>query len=278
MTLKRIGLTDYYFKELVKSRPDYLLFLINNICNLNLKLEDIKFEDVEERDSITFKTISYDIKIISGDVSIDVEAQKNIVNNEKNENGEYTYDINRAIYYLTMLHSASYRYKEAGYVNKKSFVIFIFNYDIPGNDSIQRINLHNNSTNVEYDDLNIYFVSLEKINTNSKIELERALKLLSDKDITKYEKDKSEIIKEAALMLKGYDESERAIIMEMNRKREDFERRHQLHFAEEKGKAEGASENLVNNIKTMHSNGFDAETIAKALSLDIEFVKDALNK
>ena len=173
-----------------------------------------------------------------------------------------------------MLHSASYDYKEAGYVNKKSIVIFIFNYDIPGSDSIQRINLHNNSTNVEYDDLNIYFVSLEKINTNSKIELERALKLLSDKDITKYEKDKSEIIKEAALMLKGYDESERAIIMEMNRKREDFERRHQLHFAEEKGKAE----NLVNNIKTMHSNGFDAETIAKALSLDIEFVKDSLNK
>ena len=85
MTLKRIGLTDYYFKELVKSRPDYLLFLINNICNLNLKLEDIKFEDVEERDSITFKTISYDIKIISGDVSIDVEAQKNIVNNVANQ-------------------------------------------------------------------------------------------------------------------------------------------------------------------------------------------------
>ena len=75
-------------------------------------------------------------------------------------------------------------------------------------------------------------------------------------------------------MLKGYDESERAIIMEMNRKREDFERRHQLHFAEEKGKAE----NLVNNIKTMHSNGFDAEIIAKALSLDIEFVNDALTK
>ena len=62
--------------------------------------------------------------------------------------------------------------------------------------------------------------------------------------------------------------------MEMNRKREDFERRHQLHFAEEKGKAE----TLVNNIKTMHSNGLSEEDIAKFLSLDIEFVKDALNK
>ena len=79
-------------------------------------------------------------------------------------------------------------------------------------------------------------------------------------------------------MLKGYDESERAIIMEMNRKREDFERRHQLHFAEEKGKAEGASETLVNNIKTMHSNGLSEEDIAKFLSLDIEYVKEVLTK
>ena len=75
-------------------------------------------------------------------------------------------------------------------------------------------------------------------------------------------------------MLKGYDESERAIIMEMNRKREDFERRHQLHFAEEKGKAE----TLVNNIKTMHSKGLSEEEIANLLDLDVEYVKDALTK
>ena len=54
--------------------------------------------------------------------------------------------------------------------------------------------------------------------------------------------------------------------------------------AKEDGKAEGIQEgiikgeekNLNNNIKTMHSNGFDVNTIAKALSLDINYVKKVL--
>ena len=40
----------------------------------------------------------------------------------------------------------------------------------------------------------------------------------------------------------------------------------------------GKTQELNNNIKTMHSNGFDEETIAKALSLDIKYVKDVLAK
>jgi flagellar biosynthesis/type III secretory pathway protein FliH len=48
------------------------------------------------------------------------------------------------------------------------------------------------------------------------------------------------------------------------------------------GKAEGRAEGEINklneNIKTMHSNGFDAETIARALSLDINYVKEVLSK
>ena len=41
---------------------------------------------------------------------------------------------------------------------------------------------------------------------------------------------------------------------------------------------EGKTEKLNENIKTMHSNGFDAETIARALSLDINYVKEVLSK
>ena len=41
-------------------------------------------------------------------------------------------------------------------------------------------------------------------------------------------------------------------------------------------KAEGIEQTLNNNIKTMNSNGFDENTIAKALSLDIEYVKKVL--
>jgi hypothetical protein len=48
--------------------------------------------------------------------------------------------------------------------------------------------------------------------------------------------------------------------------------------AKSEGKAEGETNNLNKNIKTMHSNGFDAETIARALSLDINYVKEVLSK
>ena len=51
------------------------------------------------------------------------------------------------------------------------------------------------------------------------------------------------------------------------------------------GKAEGIAEGeaigkaigLKENIKTMHKNGFDVETIARALSLDLCFVKEVLS-
>jgi predicted transposase/invertase (TIGR01784 family) len=43
------------------------------------------------------------------------------------------------------------------------------------------------------------------------------------------------------------------------------------------GKTEGALEKEKDNIKTMHKNGFDIETIAKALSLDINYVKEVLS-
>ena len=270
MKLREIGLTDYYFKELAKRRPDYLLFLINNICNLNLTTNDIEYGENEELDTMTFKTISYDIRIVSTNLNIDIEAQKEIVDKSRNENGEYDYDIRRAIYYLCMLHSSSYKYRETGYKNKKSIVIFIYNYDIPGNDYIQKINLFNQSTNINYDDLCIYLISLEKIPENSKIELDRALKLLPEKDITKYEKDKSKVIKEAAEMLKEFDESDKAVLRSINRERERFERESQLEIARK--------EKLIENIKTMYKNGFDAETIAKALSLDLEYVKEVLAK
>ena len=44
------------------------------------------------------------------------------------------------------------------------------------------------------------------------------------------------------------------------------------------GIKEGERANLERNIKTMASNGFDADFIAKALSLDPSLVKEVLEK
>ena len=88
--MHEIGLTDYYFKELLKTNRDYLLVLVNGICGLNLKADDLIMTDTEERDSITYKTIHYDIKLVAKDMRIDIEAQKNVVDQSLNEYGEYS--------------------------------------------------------------------------------------------------------------------------------------------------------------------------------------------
>ena len=292
--LDEIGLTDHCFKELIKTRRDYLLLLVNGICNLNLKEEDIIFGDTEERDGTTFKTVRYDIKFVSDEINFNIEAQKKITDKKKNINGEYIIDINRAIYYLSLLHSRSYQFREKGYMDKKSIVIFIYLYDIPGDDVIQKTNLHNNSTNVEYDNLILYSVSLAKISKDSKIELERALKLLSEKDLTSYKDDKSKVIKEAANMLEGYSKSELAQIKRDEERKRQFEENMKLYVAERngiekgeakgraegiaEGKVEGKAEATAESIRTMYKNGFDIETISKALSLDINYVKEVLSK
>ena len=283
--LEEIGLTDHCFKELLKTRKDYLLLLINGICNLDIKENDLIFGDTEERSPV-FKTLKYDIKIVSEDLRLDIEAQKNVVNWNKNKYGEYRHDINRSIHYISVLHSKSYQIGESYNNDKKSIVIFIYLYDIPGNDAIQKINLHNNSTKVEYDNISIYSVSLAKIPNYSKLELERALKLLSEKDLTIYENDESKVIREACKMLEGYSKSEIAAMERANKLIEDIELSSRLVYAKEeginegikKGKEEGAQIQLENSIKTMHKNGFDVETISKALSLDINFVNEVLSK
>ena len=137
--LQRIGLTDFYFKELCQQRKDYLVFILNGICNLDLKESDIVFSNTEERDSCTLKTVNYDIKVISDNLKIDIEAQIALNSNLKNEHGEYVYDVSRAFYYLSVLHSRGYDYKEKGYEKRKSIVIFIYKYDIQGSDLIQKI-------------------------------------------------------------------------------------------------------------------------------------------
>ena len=80
------------------------------------------------------------------------------------------------------------------------------------------------------------------------------------------------------MVLEGYDKTEIAAMVRDHRKKEAYEKALELQGAKDEGIEQGARENLENNIKTMHNNGFDIETISKALSLDIDYVKEVLNK
>ena len=275
--LEAIGLTDYYFKELIKRKKNYLTLLLNGICNLDLKESDITLTDTEERDLCTLKTVNYDIKVVSMDLTIDLEAQIGINSKEKNEYGEYIYDISRGFYYLSLLHSKSYEYKEKGYRKKKSKVIFIYKYDIEGNDWIQKITNINLSTKRVYDDMELYLVSLEKIPEDSKIEVGRALKLLSTKDIGKYLEDDSLIIKGAAEMLSDYDKTDEARRLRDARLKQEYEEGVRLEAAKDEGIVEGIAlgeeKSKKEFISSMIQNGMKKEEIAKLLNLSMEDVE-----
>lgn len=280
--LQQIGLTDFCFKELIHKRPDYLLLLVNGICNLKLKESDIEIGIEEERGELTLKTVQFDIKVVSQDILLDIEAQNKKVSLELNEHNEYSYDVSREFYYLSILHSKNYQYRELGYRKKKSIVIFIYAYDLLCESPIQELSMHNKTKNIDYDDMLIYRVSLAKIPEASKIEVERALKLLSEIELDNYLNDDSTIIKEAANMLVHYDKSEEAARIREAKLKDDFEKKG--HFTAgmnegiQIGKREGKQEATIEIIKTMHKNGANEETIAKMLSLDLEYVKKVLSE
>ena len=272
--LQQIGLTDFCFKELIQKRPDYLLLLVNGICNLNLKESDIEIGIPEERGELTLKTVQFDIKVVSQDILLDIEAQNRRVSPELNEFNQYTYDVSREFYYLALLHSKQYQFREAGYRMKKSIIIFIYAYDLLSDIPIQRVRMHNEALDMHHNDMVIYRISLAKIPEDSKIEVERALKLLSEIDVENYLNDDSTIIKEAATMLVHYDKSEEAAKMREAKLKAEFENKG--HFTA--GKIEGKIEGKQEDIKTMYKNGASKEMIAKLLSLDLEYVKEVLSK
>ncbi len=75
-------------------------------------------------------------------------------------------------------------------------------------------------------------------------------------------------------MASNFSKREEEEIRYMNYLKEEYEKGIMLQTAKDEGK----EEKLIENIKTMSSNGFDNETIAIALSLDLNYVNEVLKK
>ena len=144
----------------------------------------------------------------------------------------------------------------------------------------------NFSTKRVYDDMELYLVSLEKIPEDSKIEVGRALKLLSTKDIGKYLEDKSKIIKEAAEMLSDYDKTDEARRLRDARLKQEYEEGVRLEAAKDEGIVEGIAKGREEGIalgeekkkkefiSIMIQNGMKKEEIAKLLNLSLVEVEN----
>ena len=72
----------------------------------------------------------------------------------------------------------------------------------------------------------------------------------------------------------GYSEEELAQIKKDEERKRQFEEDMKLYVAERNGIEKGEAK----LIKTFFKNGFDVETISKALDLDINYVKEVLSK
>jgi predicted transposase/invertase (TIGR01784 family) len=141
--------------------------------------------------------------------------------------------------------------------------------------------------------MELYLVSLEKIPEDSKIEVGRALKLLSTKDIGKYLEDDSLIIKGAAEMLSDYDKTDEARRLRDARLKQEYEEGVRLEAAKDEGIAEGIAQGREEGIaqgreegialgeekskkefiSSMIQNGMKKEEIAKLLNLSMEDVE-----
>ena len=117
------------------------------------------------------------------------------------------------------------------------------------------------------------------------MELDRALKLLSTKDIGKYLEDNSLIIKEAAEMLSDYDKSSEARRLRDARLKQEYEEGVRLEAAKNEGIAQGREEGIAQGreegialgegiaVKKLFQNGMKKEEIAKLLNLSLEEVE-----
>jgi len=110
------------------------------------------------------------------------------------------------------------------------------------------------------------------------------------KDVEKYKRSKNTTVRRVAERIMKYTQEEieelqrrydeaceqldQALILDM----QEEAREKGLAQGRVEGIAEGKTKALIENIKTMYSNGFSEEMISKALSLDIDFVKKALEE
>ena len=257
------GLTDAYFKRLVHDRKEVLVKLLKGICNIEVDNEDeIEFENVENIDELSLKTTRFDISIRILNTRIDIES-------ENSREGDIKYYYNRKIYYLSRLHSSIYKDTISYNEEHRSFVVFIYNFDIGNNYLISESYLYNKEKDYIYPHLRIYDVCLPRINKSSTLEVERLLDLLRSNDITSYKNSENEFLKDVAKMITIYDKDEiMRLQVEQNR---DAVR--QLNSIKEYAKNQGIEEGKKETAKNMLSKGMDVVLISECTGLSIEEIK-----
>lgn len=266
MTLNYCGLNDVYFKKLLKENKEVLPALLKGICGIDVDIDNIIFENIENIDEINLATTRYDIAIKIFNTRIDIES-------ESSRHGDSNYYDNRKIYYLSRLHSSSYEKIDYNVTNK-SYVIFLYNFDIGYKNLINESMLINKDEDYIYPNLRVYDVNLSKVDKSSTLEIERLLDLLRSKNIEKYLKSEDKLLKGVANMIQGFDEDELTRLRAQKRIDDEIEIRSMKAFARkeglEEGLVEGRTEGILFAAKGMLNAGISIDKIVEATGLSEE--------
>ena len=280
--LNYCGLNDVYFKKLLKDNKEILKMLIKGICDIDIDLNNIEYENVENIDEVSLKTTRYDIAIKVFNTRIDLES-------ENSRHGDRVYYDNRKIYYLSRLHASSYENVDYNITNK-SYVIFLYNFETEYKNLISESYMINTDDNYVYPNLRIYDVSLSKIDKSSNIEIEKLLDLLSSKDIGKYLKSNDNFLKGVANMIITYDKDEILRLQAQKRIDDEIEIRSMKNYAKRvgreeglaegraeglaEGRTEGRTQGIIETAKNMIELGLSDDIISKSTGLSISEINE----
>lgn len=199
MELSYCGLNYVYFKRLLKENKEILPKILEGICGIKISADDIAMLNEELSDEIRLKTKIFDVSISICNLRKELDS-KNVLN------GNRQYYDNKKLYYLSRLHASN---KKPNYNQMyKSYVLFLYNFNMGYDDLITESAIINKSTMVEYPHLKVYDVDLSKVKKDSKIEIERLFDLLRGKDIRKYLADDNPFLRSVANMIEAYDRDE----------------------------------------------------------------------
>ena len=282
------GSNDILFKSLFKDKELVSLYL-KYFTDIDVKAEDIKETNIEEVMAVDKKGIRMDLRFeILNNTSVDLEFQ-NVIKSEK------AFE-RRMVHYLSTMYTYAFS-KGSEYNEDKEAVLVVFiNDEATSFKPLMKFTLCDKKNNVEKKYLQMYFINIPKylkdFNKKSKDDIikMKLLDVLVTDNGEKYKNDKSldlrkierrinEMNREGHIKLSMF----KAAYYEAEQEREKKEAREEglaegIAEGKAQGIAEGSKANLIENIKTMKSNGLSNEDIAKYLSLDLKYVNEVLKE
>ncbi|MDE7213115.1 MAG: hypothetical protein K2N42_00880 [Anaeroplasmataceae bacterium] len=285
--VKYTGTNDFIFKTIFQY-PEILSMYLK-LLGINIKPEEIVYENVEVKNGLRIKSVIFDIKIKALNTQIDIESQRRLISG-KDSRGRHvdgkTHHRRRKIHYLSVLHSNAYKDGDLYLEERKSKVIFFLDCGSKEQAAIQRTKMVNTSTEEIYDDVEIIDVYLKKKRGNESVK-DKMLNVLTKKDLTKYYEEEGIVGGVAKMIFElNKEECHQRLLQYVEETKKDLAESRRLlkkkykeayntgrEEGEEKGFLKGEEKKAISTAKRLKMMGSTDEFISEATGLSLKRVK-----